>query len=124
MREEELVNLVRKIQRRKTEFQTVELKSAAEGFPRRIYDTLSAFSNQDDGGTIIFGISEKDGFDIVGVYNIEDALKKAMEACNQMEPPVRAVFTNAEIDGRFVLSAEIPGVEYYKGRFSTEARDA
>ena len=113
MREEELISLVRKVQQRKTEFQTVELKASEKGFPKRIYDTLSSFSNQDEGGTIIFGVSEKEGYDAVGVYNVEDAQKKAMEACSQMEPNVRAVFTNAEIDGHLVLSAEIPAVEYY-----------
>lgn len=114
MREEELVELVRKVQHRQTELQTVELKAAKEGFPKRIYDTLSSFSNQDEGGTIVFGISEKDGYGVVGVYDVEDAQKKAMEACNQMEPCVRAAFTSAEIAGRFVLSAEIPAVEYYR----------
>ena len=45
MREEELIALVRKIQRRQTEFQTVELKAAHVDFPKKIYDTLSSFSN-------------------------------------------------------------------------------
>ena len=113
MREEELYNLVRKVQKRQTEFQTIELKAAAGGFPKKIYDTLSSFSNQDDGGTIIFGVSEENSYDVVGVYNVENAQKKAMEACEQMEPSVRAVFTNTEIDGKIVLSAEIPPVEYW-----------
>ena len=113
MREEELVNLIRKIQRRQTEFQTVELKAAQVDFPKKIYDTLSSFSNQDEGGVIIFGISEKDNYAVTGVYNAENAQKKAMEACGQMEPSVRAVFTTAEIDGKVVLSAEIPPVEYW-----------
>ena len=76
MREEELTCLVRKVQQRQTEFQTIELKAAEKGFPKRIYDTLSSFSNQDEGGTIIFGVSEKDGYDTVGVYNVEDAQKR------------------------------------------------
>ncbi len=114
MREEELYDLVRKVQKRQTEFQTVELKAAAEGFPKKIYDTLSSFSNQDDGGIILFGVSERDHYDVVGVYNVEQAQKKAMEACEQMEPNVRAVFTNTEIDGKIVLSAEIPPVEYWR----------
>ena len=113
MREEELKDLVKKIQHRQTEFQTIELKASEFGFPRRIYDTLSSFSNQDEGGIILFGISEKDNYDVVGVYDIENAQKKAMEACDQMEPRVRAFFSNTEIDGHFVLSAEIPPVEYY-----------
>ena len=114
MREEELFELVRKVQKRQTEFQTVELKAAAVDFPKKIYDTLSSFSNQDDGGTIIFGVSEDDNYDAVGVYNVEKAQKKMMEACEQMEPNVRAVFTNTEVDEKFILSAEIPPVEYWR----------
>lgn len=34
-----------------------------------------------------------------------------MEQCNQMEPPVRAVFTSIEIDGKYVVSAEIPPID-------------
>ncbi len=113
MREEELVSLIRKIQRRQTEFQTVELKTAQVDFPKKIYDTLSSFSNQDEGGVIIFGISEKDNYAVTGVYNAENAQKKAMEACSQMDPNVRAVFTTTELDGEVVLSAEIPPVEYW-----------
>ena len=113
MREEELTGLVDKIQKRKTEFQTIELKAAEKGFPARIYDTLSSFSNQDDGGVIIFGISERQGYNVVGVYDVENAQRKATEACEQMEPPVRAVFTTAEIDGKFILAAEIPPVEHW-----------
>ena len=113
MLEEELYSLVRKVQKRQTEFQNVEVKAAAGGFPKRIYDSLSSFSNQDEGGTIIFGVSEKGNYEVVGVYNVENAQKKAMEACEQMEPAVRAVFTNTEIDGKIVLSAEVPPVEYW-----------
>ena len=112
MREEELQDLIRKVQHRRTEFQNVELKSAENGFPK-IYDTLSSFSNQDEGGIILFGVSEKDNYDVVGVFDLEKAQRLAKEACNQMEPPVRAVFTNTEIDEKFVLAAEIPSVEYW-----------
>lgn len=76
MREEELENLIRKVQRRQTEFQTVELKTAAVDFPRRIYDTLSSFSNQDDGGIIIFGVSQEDNCNVVGVYTMSRTPKK------------------------------------------------
>lgn len=114
MLEDELQNLVRKIQKRQTEFQNIELKAASVDFPKKIYDTLSSFSNQDEGGTVIFGISENDNYDVVGVYNVENAQKKAMEACDQMEPVVRATFTNTEIDGKIVLAAEIPPVEYWR----------
>lgn len=113
MLETELKELIEKIQKRKTEFQTVELKSSNNGFPKRIYDTISAFSNQDQGGVIIFGLSEDNNYEAVGVYDLEDAQKKISEACEQMEPIIRAVITRTEVDGKFVLSAEIPPVEYH-----------
>ena len=60
MQAEVLKKLVFDIQKLKTEKQTVELKSAEKGCPTRLYDTLSSFSNQDEGGVIIFGVVEND----------------------------------------------------------------
>ena len=62
MQAEELKQLVSKIQNQKTESQTIELKSAEHGCPTKLYDTLSAFSNQDEGGILIFGIDEKSDY--------------------------------------------------------------
>ena len=121
MKEEELVALVDKIRRLRSESQTLEIKAANKGCPHRLFDTLSSFSNQDDGGTIVFGISEADDYDIVGVYNVEALEKDVVEQCKQMEPVVRPLFTIAEIDGKVVVSAEIPSVSfslrpvYYRG---------
>lgn len=118
----ELVELVGMIRRQKAEGQNIEVKAAEKGCPQKLYDTLSSFSNQDLGGTIVFGIDEKQDFALVGVYNLQELQKNVTEQCNQMEPPVRAVFTTAEIDGKNVCSAEIPGVDlserpcYYKGK--------
>ncbi len=111
MIEFELKELVEKIRNTKAEFQTIEIKKALTGTPEKLYDTLSSFSNQDDGGTIVFGINENDGFDVCGVNDVQNLQKKVMEQCNQMEPKVRAVFTCAEIDGKNVVSAEIPPID-------------
>ena len=89
--------------------------------PKRLYDTLSSFSNQDSGGVLLFGIDETVGFQAVGVYDAQDLQKKVTEQCNQMEPPVRAVFTLAEVDGNWICAAEIPAADlaerpcYYRG---------
>lgn len=123
---QELIQLASMIMRLKAEGQTIEVKAANKGCPQRLYDTLSSFSNQDTGGTIVFGIDEKQDFAPVGVYDLQDLQKNVTEQCNQMEPPVRAVFTVAEIDGVSVCSAEIPGMDfserpcYYKGRGRTK----
>ena len=76
MQTEDLRKLVDKIQRLQCEMQTVELKSANKGCPTRLYDTLSSFANQDEGGVIVFGIDESKGFEVVGVYDAQDLQKK------------------------------------------------
>lgn len=121
MQAEELKQLISRIQSQKTESQTIELKSAEHGCPTKLYDTLSAFSNQDEGGILIFGIDEKSGYKINGVYDAQDLQKKVTEQCKQMEPAVRALFTICEVDNKIVVSAEIPSVDiserpvFYKG---------
>ena len=118
---EELLDLVRQTARQRAETQTLEVKAAHVGCPQRLYDSLSAFSNQDSGGILLFGVDESKGFEIVGVYDLQDLQKKVTEQCNQMEPPVRAVFTVAEVEGLPICSAEIPAIDlterpcYYRG---------
>ncbi len=121
MQAETLKKLINNVITKKAESQTIEIKSAEHGCPTRLFDTLSSFSNQDDGGIIIFGIDEKDNFAIKGVYDAQDLQKKVTEQCKQMEPAVRALFTMCEIGEKILVSAEIPGVDvsdrpvFYKG---------
>lgn len=121
MQSEELMALVSKIRYQKCETQTIEVKAARNGCPTRLFDTLSAFSNQDDGGIIVFGIDENTDYDVVGVYDPQDIQKKVNEQCKQMEPSVRPLFTVCTIGSSLVVSAEIPSVDvnqrpvFYKG---------
>ena len=104
------------------ESQFLELKSAGRGCPKRLYDTLSSFSNQDDGGIIIFGVDEEHGYQESGVYDAQDLQKKINEQCLQMEPVVRPLLTVLEKDGKCFVAAEIPGMDladrpcYYRGQ--------
>lgn len=122
MQTEELVELVKEIQTSKSESRTLELKTAEIGCPKKLYDTLSSFSNQDDGGIIIFGIDESKDYSVVGVYDSQDLQKQINNQCKEMEPVVRPLITICEVDGKSVVSAEIPGIEitnrpcYYKGK--------
>lgn len=121
MTSEELIQLAQWILEKKAETQTLEIKSAQDGCPRRLYDTLSSFSNQDQGGILFFGIDESQDFALVGVYDLQKLQKGIVEQCEQMDPIVRAVFTVAEIDGKDICAAEIPGIDlsrrpcFYRG---------
>lgn len=112
---------IKKVQTMQCESQTLELKAAHEGCPRKLYDTLSAFSNQDTGGIILFGVDEIKGYEVVGVYDVQDLQKKVNEQCKQMVPAVRPIFTSGLVEGNYVVTAEIPGIDiterpcYYGG---------
>ncbi len=122
MTTEELIRKLEIIQKVKSETNTLELKSAEKGCPQHLYDSLSSFSNQDEGGIIIFGIDEKQNYKEVGVYDSQDIQKKINEQCLQMEPIVRPLLTVVEKDGKSFVAAETPGVDladrpvFYKGK--------
>ena len=67
MQTETLKKMVLDIKKMKAETQNIELKAAEKGCPTRLFDTLSAFSNQDEGGVMIFGIDEAEGYAVKGV---------------------------------------------------------
>lgn len=111
MLEEELRDLIHKIQAQNCERQTIEVKSAHKGCPERLYDTISAFSNQDEGGILVFGLDEKRKFSKVGVYDAQDLQKKLVEYSEQMTPAVNMVTSVYSEDGMVFVSAEIPPLD-------------
>jgi len=121
MTTEELLELLDQVQKMKCESAVLEIKSAEAGCPKRLYDTLSAFSNQDEGGVLLFGVKKEDDFKEVGVYDVQDLQKKINEQALQMEPVVRPLLTAVEKDGRCFAAAEIPGMDlaerpcFYRG---------
>lgn len=128
MQESELVQLVEKVIQRKDEHTYIELKAAKKGTPTALYDSLSSLSNT-DGGIIIFGIDEPNGYAVCGVPSPKDLIADVSRQCDGMVPKVRPLFTQATIDGKEVVSAEIPalpaiqkpcyypGLGVYKGSF-------
>ncbi|MCI7146220.1 MAG: putative DNA binding domain-containing protein [Clostridiales bacterium] len=122
MTTDELRELLKSIQKNKCESQTLELKRAELECPKRLYDTLSSFSNQDMGGIIVFGIYEENDYEEVGVYDPQDIQKKINEQCLQMEPKIRPLITVLEKDNKFFVSVEIPGIDvadrpcFYRGK--------
>ena len=125
MEQNELIELIQEVSKRKYESQTEECKAARKGCPEKLYDTLSSFSNQDEGGVILFGIDEKSDYELCGVYDIADLQAKLQSQCENLVPPVRAFFTAVEFKGKAFLAMEIPGINplertcYYKpkGRY-------
>ena len=68
MTEKDLVELIDALKRQKCEKQYVEVKKALGGTSKKLYDTLSSFSNQNDGGTIIFGVDELAEYKVIVTF--------------------------------------------------------
>lgn len=111
MTSEALLDLIDKVVLARAEYQHIELKAARRGCPERFYDTLSSFSNRDDGGILIFGIDEENNFEQCGVYDLQDIQQKITEQCDSMTPKVRPLFSYAEKDGKYFCSIEVPAVD-------------
>ena len=121
MQENELKDLVDSILQKKTETADIEFKSAKEGYPEKLYDSFSSFSNT-NGGIILFGIDEKAGYKICGVKDPDLLEKKIVEQAKEMEPVVRPHITICNYDGKTVVAAEITEMDainkpcYYLGK--------
>lgn len=121
MQREELLELVKNIKKLKSEDNFIEIKSAHDGCPTKLYDTISAFSNQNEGGKIIFGVSEKGNYEVVGVYDAKQLIEKVKNVCKEMEPIVKGIFTEANVGDKTIVSLEVPGVDvlerpvFYRG---------
>ncbi|MDO4664371.1 MAG: ATP-binding protein [Erysipelotrichaceae bacterium] len=89
-----------------------ELKKAQKECPKKIYDSLSSFSNQDEGGIIIFGIDEESDYAVTGVDDPQKLQKSINEKCKEMEPVVRPFITSTRVEGKTVVAAEIEGMDY------------
>jgi ATP-dependent DNA helicase RecG len=86
----------------------VEAKLAATELPKRLWETISAFSNTPQGGVLILGVSEESGFSIVGVSQPGKLQQDVASLCSTMEPAVRAHIELHRIQGKHIITAEIP----------------
>lgn len=114
MKKEEVINAILYLQKYKTETDRIEAKSAILGCPNKLYDTISAFSNK-NGGIIIFGINEENGFSVDGVYDANDLQNKITNLCSQsMEPVVRPEIITFEYSDKTIVAVKINEMEQLK----------
>lgn len=111
MLERDLINLAQRVQAIHSELPEIEVKAAEKGCPK-VFDSLSSLSNQSGGGTIIFGIDERNGFRTCGVYDADDLMVQITNQCQQMEPILRPLYTVAQHEDHWIVGAEIQEVEF------------
>ena len=69
MTEKEIIDAIEFMQKYQTETDKIEAKTAEIDYPKKCYDTISAFANK-YGGLIIFGINENNNFIEQDVYDV------------------------------------------------------
>src|SRR5438046_1693798 len=69
MTPEELEEHITQLRRTNSDLTHIEAKLATNELPKRLWQTLSAFSNTRMGGSLLLGIAEESGFGIIGVKN-------------------------------------------------------
>ncbi|GAA3706705.1 ATP-binding protein [Microlunatus aurantiacus] len=122
----ELKDLVSSLQRLSGDIAEVEAKRASREMHKSVRATLSAFSNA-TGGTLVLGLDEAQGFQIVGVDDASAMATRLANLCSdEMEPQLRPLIRINEIDGRDLVVAEIPEIDrslkpcFYKGAGITQ----
>ena len=121
MNEKEVIDAIKYMQKHQTETDKLEAKTAEIDFPKKCYDTISAFANK-YGGIIIFGINENNNFIEQNVYDVNDLQKQITALCtDSMEPKIRPEFLPIIYKDKKLLAVkidEIPQTQkpcYYKG---------
>ena len=121
MQSQELIKLIDQILTLKTETNNVEFKKAHDGIPENLYDSFSSFSNT-SGGIIIFGIDEKNNYNISGITNADSLQKRVTEQALMMEHKIRPIITFCEYKDKVIAACEIPELDafskpcYYTGK--------
>lgn len=86
----------------------IECKRAAGGMPESIGETLSAFANMPEGGTILLGVDEHSGFQPTGINNAADMQKDVANFCRQaVMPAPQLTFFEVPIDDATVLAVVV-----------------
>ncbi len=96
-----------------TDSRSIEIKSGSDGAPKTISETISAFANG-EGGLIILGIDERQGFTAATIKPTQLADAMATACAEQVEPPIRADIEIVEFEGSMVVAAAIPALERAK----------
>lgn len=120
--EERLSALLAELRERGTDLPEVEVKSAAGGVPT-LSETLCAFGNMPNGGTIILGLDERAGFTPVGLSGAAELEQAIASQARQLVPPVQVAFEQASVDDALVVIVMVSPVPaaYRPCRYGSKA---
>ncbi|WP_433251754.1 ATP-binding protein [Streptosporangium sp. CA-135522] len=86
----------------------IEVKTAADGFPKTVTSSLSAFANIPGGGLLIFGLDERRGFKATGVYDAAGCKSALATVARQnLTPPITFDVQDFTVENARVVVARI-----------------
>lgn len=113
-REETLESVIERLRRQGSDDGEVEAKACAGGLSASIWDSVSAFANT-NGGLLILGLSESDGFMPADGFRIDEVIAQFMSGCSQSNPEAAKVspippfdLKRDEYKGKPLLLIKIP----------------
>lgn len=90
----------------------VECKRARSGMPESLGESICAFANMPEGGTILLGIDEHAGFSVTGVEDPADMEKKAVNLCRQtIQPAPPLIFEHLDVEGKHVVVISVTPIQ-------------
>jgi ATP-dependent DNA helicase RecG len=112
MNAQDAFDLIRTLQQGEFEDARLEVKRAQKGLPQHLYETISAFANQSEGGAIVLGVDESQRFALTGVENIQVVLTELTDLAVKMDPPLALDIQVLEVDHKSIIVAEVPECDF------------
>lgn len=104
-----VIKAIRRMRGLGTDTQRWEVKESVQELPKKLLETISAFSNM-HGGTIILGLSEKNGFRPAEGFNADKIYAQMQTIGDAMTPIVRMEIEKMRFEGRILVVAHVPEI--------------
>ena len=99
--------IVRDLRTVDTDTQDIEVKESVQRLPASMAETVSAFANG-PGGTIVLGLSEKNGFVVAPGFRAKPTADALATICSdKLTPPIRPEIDIVEFEGTNLVVARI-----------------
>jgi ATP-dependent DNA helicase RecG len=90
------------------DFTLIEAKEAGEGLPDNLPETVCAFANMPQGGTILLGVSQRQNFSVTGVRSPNDMIQAVTSQTREAVTPAPHIESYAvPVDGRTVVVVDV-----------------
>jgi ATP-dependent DNA helicase RecG len=112
MNTQDALELIQTVRAGEFEDAQIEVKRAQRGLPQHLYETLSAFANQPEGGFIVLGMDEAQHFALSGVEDVQVILTELTDLASKMEPPLALGIQVVTLEGKALVVVEVPECDF------------